>query len=71
MEITASMVKELRERTRRGDDGLQAALVETEGDFDKAVIFLREKGLRCSIKAWPGGRLQKVWSTPISTWVAG
>jgi len=51
MEITASMVKELRERTGAGMMDCKRALVETEGDFDKAVIFLREKGPRCSIKA--------------------
>ncbi|HAN87087.1 MAG: translation elongation factor Ts [Bacillota bacterium] len=50
MEITASMVKELRERTGAGMMDCKRALVETEGDFDKAVIFLREKGLAAASK---------------------
>ncbi|MDD2200856.1 MAG: translation elongation factor Ts [Firmicutes bacterium] len=50
MEITASMVKELRERTGAGMMDCKKALVETGGDFDKAVIFLREKGLAAASK---------------------
>ncbi|HPQ03033.1 MAG TPA: elongation factor Ts, partial [Bacillota bacterium] len=43
MEITASMVKELRERTGAGMMDCKRALVETDGDFDNAVTLLREK----------------------------
>ena len=45
MAITAAMVKELERNDRRRHDGLQKALTETDGDMDKAVEFLREKGL--------------------------
>lgn len=44
-EITAKLVKELRESTGAGMMDCKKALVETEGDMDKAVAFLREKGL--------------------------
>lgn len=50
MEITASMVKELRERTGAGMMDCKKALVETGGDFDKAIVFLREKGLAAASK---------------------
>jgi elongation factor Ts len=50
MEITASMVKELRERTGAGMMDCKRALVETDGDFDKAVTLLREKGLAAASK---------------------
>ena len=45
MTITASMVKELREMTGAGMMDCKKALAETDGDMDKAVEFLREKGL--------------------------
>ena len=44
MEITASMVKQLREMTGAGVMACKNALVETEGDFDAAVEVLRKKG---------------------------
>ncbi|NDJ26805.1 elongation factor Ts [Campylobacter sp. MIT 12-8780] len=44
-EITAQMVKELRESTGAGMMDCKNALKETEGDFEKAVQYLREKGL--------------------------
>lgn len=44
-EITAAMVKELRESTGVGMMDCKNALSETNGDFDKAVQLLREKGL--------------------------
>ncbi|HOK70718.1 MAG TPA: translation elongation factor Ts [Bacillota bacterium] len=50
MEITASMVKELRERTGAGMMDCKRALVETDGDFDNAVTLLREKGLAAASK---------------------
>lgn len=43
--ISAAMVKELREATGAGMMDCKKALTETNGDFDKAVDFLREKGL--------------------------
>jgi len=45
MEITTAMVKELREATAAGILDCRKALVESDGDFDKAVDYLREKGL--------------------------
>ena len=48
--ITASMVKELREMTGAGMMDCKNALVETEGNMDKAVDFLKEKGLAKAAK---------------------
>lgn len=45
MAITAAMVKELRETTGAGMMDCKKALVETDGDMEKAVDYLREKGL--------------------------
>jgi elongation factor Ts len=45
MEITAAMVKELRERTGAGMMDCKAALKETDGDLDASVDVLRTKGL--------------------------
>ena len=50
MEITASMVKELREMTGAGVMACKKALVETDGDFDKAIELLREKGEATAVK---------------------
>jgi len=50
MEITASHVKELRQRTGAGMMDCKKALVATEGDLDKAVDYLREKGLAAAAK---------------------
>lgn len=44
-EITAQMVKELRESTGAGMMDCKNALKEVDGDFEKAVKYLREKGL--------------------------
>jgi hypothetical protein len=44
MAISASMVKELRERTGAGMMECKKALVETGGDMDAAVDFLRKSG---------------------------
>ena len=43
--ITASMVKELRESTGAGMMDCKKALTETDGDMEKAVVWLRENGL--------------------------
>ncbi len=45
MAITASMVKELRERSGAGMMDCKKALTNTDGDMDKAVEYLRENGL--------------------------
>ena len=44
-EITAKMVKELRDKTNAGMMDCKKALAETDGDFDKAVKYLRENGI--------------------------
>ena len=50
MAITAAQVKELREMTGAGMMDCKKALTATEGDMDKAVEFLREKGLAAATK---------------------
>ena len=48
--ITSAMVKELRERTSAGMMDCKKALVESDGDMDKAIEWLREKGLSQAAK---------------------
>ncbi|KAF0108349.1 MAG: elongation factor T [Anaerolineaceae bacterium] len=50
MEITTEMIKELREATKAGVLDCRKALTESNGDFQKAVDFLREKGLATAAK---------------------
>ena len=50
MAITAQMVKELRERTGAGMMDCKKALVEADGDMEKAVDWLREKGMAKAAK---------------------
>jgi elongation factor Ts len=50
MEISAAQVKQLREATGAGILDCRKALTETNGDFDKAVAYLREKGLAAAAK---------------------
>lgn len=50
MEITASMVKDLREKTGVGMMECKTALVECQGDFEKAIVYLRERGLMSAAK---------------------
>ena len=50
MEITASMVKTLREKTQAGMMDCKKALEEVDGDMDKAIDLLREKGLSKAAK---------------------
>lgn len=50
MEITAAAVKELRDRTGCGMMDCKKALVECNGDAEKAIDFLREKGLAKAAK---------------------
>ncbi len=45
MEITAQMVKNLRERSGAGIMECKQALKETEGDVEEAITFLRKRGL--------------------------
>ena len=50
MAVTAQMVKELREKTGAGMMDCKKALTETNGDLDKAIDFLREKGIASAAK---------------------
>lgn len=50
MEITTEMIKELRAATGAGVLDCRKALTEANGDFQKAVDFLREKGLSTAAK---------------------
>ncbi len=48
--ITAGLVKELRERTGAGMMDCKKALMENNGDMDKAIDYLREKGIAKAVK---------------------
>lgn len=50
MAVTAQMVKELREKTGAGMMDCKKALTETGGDMEKAIDFLREKGIAKAAK---------------------
>ncbi|MDY6910264.1 MAG: translation elongation factor Ts [Thermodesulfobacteriota bacterium] len=50
MEITAAMVRDLREKTNAGMMDCKKALQETNGDMEKAVDLLRKKGLATAMK---------------------
>jgi len=50
MEITASLVKELREKTGAGILDAKKALVENNGDIEKAAEYLRQKGIASADK---------------------
>lgn len=50
MEISAAMVKDLREKTNAGMMDCKKALKETAGDMEKAVDYLRQKGLAKAMK---------------------
>ena len=61
--VTAAMIKKLREATGAGMSACKNALVEADGDFDRAVEILREKGLAAAAKK--AGRVASegiVWS---------
>lgn len=49
-EVTAALIKDLRERTGAGMSDCKKALVEVEGDVDKAIDYLRTKGLAKAAK---------------------
>jgi len=50
MQITSKMVKDLRDKTAAGMMDCKKALTETDGDMEKAVDFLRKKGLAVAAK---------------------
>lgn len=49
-DISAELVKELRERTGAGFMDCKKALIESEGDLDRALVLLRDKGLAAAAK---------------------
>jgi len=49
-DVTSDMIKELREKTQAGMLDCKKALVEVDGDMDKAVEMLRKKGLASATK---------------------
>ncbi|MFW5748086.1 MAG: translation elongation factor Ts [Chloroflexota bacterium] len=55
-EITAQMVKDLREATGAGPLDCKKALEQNDGDIDKAIEWLREKGLSKAAKKLGAGR---------------
>ena len=50
MSITSEQIKLLREKTGAGMQNCKNALLETNGDFEKAINFLRQKGLASAEK---------------------
>jgi len=50
LDITASMVKELRVKTNAGMMGCKEALAASDGDLERAVEYLRKKGLSAATK---------------------
>lgn len=65
MAITAQMVKELREKTGAGMMDCKKALTETNGDMEKAIDYLREKGIAKAAKK--GDRIAAEGLTSILT----
>src|SRR5215210_4688106 len=57
MDISANQVKELREKTGAGMMDCKKALSETAGDFEKAIEYLRKKGIASASKK--AGRVTK------------
>ena len=53
--ITAELVKQLREMTGAGMMDCKKALTKTDGDIEKAIEFLREKGLAAAAKKQDNG----------------
>ena len=49
-EVSPSLVRELRERTGAGVMNCKSALAEAKGDVEKAIVYLREKGLAAAAK---------------------
>ena len=65
MAVTAKMVKELRDMTGAGMMDCKKALVEADGDMDRAVEVLREKGLSKAAKK--AGRIADRKSTRLNS----
>nr|AIM52754.1 translation elongation factor Ts [Ochromonas sp. CCMP1393] len=67
MQITPQQVKSLREKTGAGMLNCKNALVETNGDFEKAVAFLRQKGLASAEKKLSRSTKQGIVTSYIHT----
>ena len=63
--VTAQMVKELREMTLAGMSDCKKALDAAEGDMDKAIVILREKGLASAAKKASRAASEGVVSTVV------
>ncbi|MCX6112891.1 MAG: translation elongation factor Ts [Proteobacteria bacterium] len=57
MTVTSEMVRELREKTGAGMMDCKKALIDANGNMDKAIVWLREKGLASASKK--SGRITK------------
>jgi elongation factor Ts len=66
-DISAALVKELRERTGAGFMDCKQALVAADGDIDKAIALLREKGLAAAAKKAGREALEGLVSSYIHT----
>jgi len=67
MEISAGLVKDLREKTGAGMMDCKKALTEASGDFEKAIEYLRKKGIASASKK--AGRATKEGS--VSSYIHG
>ena len=65
MAISAKDVQQLREMTGVGIMNCKNALVEADGDFDKAIELLREKGLAAQVKK--AGKVPR--ACPLPSWL--
>lgn len=63
--VSAELVRELREKTNAGMMDCKRALTETGGDLEKAVLFLRERGLAAAAKKATRGASDGVVSSYI------
>lgn len=67
MNITSEQIKELREKTGAGMLNCKNALIEHKGDFEKAVAFLRQKGLASADKKLSRSTKQGIISSYVHT----
>jgi elongation factor Ts len=67
MDISAEQIKKLREKTGAGMLNCKSALIENNGDFEKAVNFLRQKGLASAEKKLARSTKQGIITSYIHT----
>ncbi|MDE0250383.1 MAG: hypothetical protein OXK72_05175 [Gammaproteobacteria bacterium] len=51
-DVTAQMIKTVRKETRAGTIDCRDALIESQGDTDKAIEILKQKGIGTPKKVW-------------------